>query len=369
MKRDALACLILAISAAAARAQQPDPEGLDCLAPPRILPGVRPSACDGVSWCVCVRTELSDRQGGEPVAIRQRQLYPALEPLFGFQVLSVDGGTLDLEPLRALDRLGERERELGRVRVVFPLAADTQFLLSFALRVTDVFLDRPGGARADFEFRLTEASPDAVAILGYDPADRFHSHGLLYRGSVVSFGEGEGFELLYALPDDPPDGTFLAIERDELLFHGLNLPVEVELFAETSPVPFTLPGSGGTLTATAIIEEILDPVGLEFVNTFEIAAMEDADFRRGDADGDGKVDLTDAVFLLDLLFREGEVPGCADAADADDGGSLNISDALAILIWLFRGGSRPPPPGPDTCGPDSTDDALPCRAYDCQLLL
>jgi hypothetical protein len=89
-------------------------------------------------------------------------------------------------------------------------------------------------------------------------------------------------------------------------------------------------------------------------------------FRRGDASGDGTVNLTDPVLLLNSLFLGRESPGCREAADADDDGVLNLTDAIAVLNFLFLGGANPPPPGPHDCGPDRTPDALGCERSPCE---
>jgi hypothetical protein len=81
-------------------------------------------------------------------------------------------------------------------------------------------------------------------------------------------------------------------------------------------------------------------------------------FRRGDADANGVLNLTDAVHLLRHLFAAGERVRCPRAADADDSGSLNLTDAVGILLHLFAGAGLPPP-APE-CGPDPTPDALSC---------
>ncbi len=91
----------------------------------------------------------------------------------------------------------------------------------------------------------------------------------------------------------------------------------------------------------------------------------DARLRRGDVDGSGAVQLTDAVFLLDYLFRGGPPPPCDDAADANDDGGANLADAVTVLDYLFRGGRRPPDPGPDGCGLDPTPDSLSCMEERC----
>lgn len=80
-------------------------------------------------------------------------------------------------------------------------------------------------------------------------------------------------------------------------------------------------------------------------------------FLRADADSDGEVSLTDAVYVLLFLFQGGERPACMDAADADDDGQVQLNDAIAVLAYLFQGGAVPPPPHPER-GADPTPDNL-----------
>ncbi len=83
-----------------------------------------------------------------------------------------------------------------------------------------------------------------------------------------------------------------------------------------------------------------------------------ADFRRGDATRDGRVNVSDAVTQLLFLFSGGVELRCRDAADTNDDGLLNIDDALATLQLLF-GSDRAGLPNAEL-GPDSTCDALDC---------
>jgi hypothetical protein len=84
-------------------------------------------------------------------------------------------------------------------------------------------------------------------------------------------------------------------------------------------------------------------------------------FRRGDADANGRLELTDAVVTLGFLFLGTRAPACFDAADADDSGKLAITDPIRTLNYLFLGGPAPPAPGPNVCGEDPTSDALGCE--------
>ena len=74
--------------------------------------------------------------------------------------------------------------------------------------------------------------------------------------------------------------------------------------------------------------------------------------------------MSDGIFTLGYLFLGRREPSCRDAADINDSGQIDISDAVATFEFLFLAGRRPPPPpGPVTCGPDPTSDALDCDFY------
>ncbi len=96
----------------------------------------------------------------------------------------------------------------------------------------------------------------------------------------------------------------------------------------------------------------------------QVPREEPAVFKRSDTDGDGEVNLTDAVSLLGFLFLGTEAPVCPDAADVDDDGTLALTDGVVSLSWQFLGGEEPAAPGPFACGPDVTPSAelsAPCN--------
>ena len=70
-------------------------------------------------------------------------------------------------------------------------------------------------------------------------------------------------------------------------------------------------------------------------------------FVRGDVDGNGSVDITDGIALLNFLFTGARPPVCNDAADVADRGLIDISAAIYILNFLFTGGSSPHVPYPN----------------------
>jgi predicted outer membrane repeat protein len=86
-----------------------------------------------------------------------------------------------------------------------------------------------------------------------------------------------------------------------------------------------------------------------------------APFLRGDANSDGRRDISDAGFGLNYLFLGGATPLCQESLDTDDSGSQDVSDAVYLLGNLFLGGPAPPEPAAQ-CGPDPTPDALGCAS-------
>jgi hypothetical protein len=92
-------------------------------------------------------------------------------------------------------------------------------------------------------------------------------------------------------------------------------------------------------------------------------------FFRGDSNADGRLDVTDAVYVLRYLFLGGAAPSCLEAADSDDDGNVRLTDGIVVLLHLFRGGEAPAPPGPPRldgrCGSDPSTSAgdLGCADY------
>jgi len=85
-------------------------------------------------------------------------------------------------------------------------------------------------------------------------------------------------------------------------------------------------------------------------------------FLRGEANGDGTVDLSDAISVLSFLFLGGEAPACLDAADVDDDGQVDLTDPIAILGHLFLGNGPLPAPSADY-GTDPSPDELGCAEH------
>ncbi|MEM7163910.1 MAG: hypothetical protein AAF581_00515 [Planctomycetota bacterium] len=84
-------------------------------------------------------------------------------------------------------------------------------------------------------------------------------------------------------------------------------------------------------------------------------------FVRGNCNNDpqNKVTITDAATVLAVQFQ-GVPVGCLDACDVNDDGKINLADAVYLLNYLFKSGpphNSPAPPSPfPTQGTDTTVD-------------
>lgn len=84
-------------------------------------------------------------------------------------------------------------------------------------------------------------------------------------------------------------------------------------------------------------------------------------FLRGDANGDGRLDISDIVVIAGIPSGAHST-GCEDAADVNDDGVIDAADYQHLGGYLFLGTHGAPEPA-GVCSYDITDDALGCEAY------
>lgn len=61
----------------------------------------------------------------------------------------------------------------------------------------------------------------------------------------------------------------------------------------------------------------------------------------GDANNDTKVNVGDAVFVINYVFKSGTVPVCKDQGDANADCKINVGDAVYLINYVFKGGAAP----------------------------
>jgi hypothetical protein len=129
--------------------------------------------------------------------------------------------------------------------------------------------------------------------------------------------------------------------------------------------PVTLPDApceAGTLQLIQYMTENPQQPELYF-SCADVVLIVEEPFRRGDANDDGLVNISDPLTVFDRLFVSGGTFACADAADTNDDGLVNIADGILTLNVLFSGEGPIPGPGPESCGEDATAEAQGCGRY------
>jgi hypothetical protein len=125
------------------------------------------------------------------------------------------------------------------------------------------------------------------------------------------------------------------------------------------------PGLPRALLSASIAASIVLGLAVGSASDPEARRLPFAD-RNGDANGDGRMDLSDAVYILSWLFTGGPAPAhlrCEVAGhrngDVNGDGRIDLSDAVYLLAWRFTGGPAPVPGcGQRPAQEEETDDEV-----------
>ena len=180
---------------------------------------------------------------------------------------------------------------------------------------------------------------------------------------IFAGGAGPGSTQLYSL--DPGSGVETRLTD---LKSGVSQPAlssdgkRIAAIVRVEVDELWVMGSDGSNPRSLTPEAKVSPAG---ATAFYLAAKDSPArplFHRGDPNGDGVADITDAVFLLGFLYLGGGAPPCMESADVDNNTSTEITDAIYLLSFLFLGGPPPADPGPPAapCGVDP--DAIGSRS-------
>jgi outer membrane protein assembly factor BamB len=106
--------------------------------------------------------------------------------------------------------------------------------------------------------------------------------------------------------------------------------------------PWTIePDSGINFRVTAVTLLPADDNPINDTLFKEVISAVDVPFTHGDANADGKISVTDAVYLINYLFRSGLSPIPRGAGDVNCDGNITVSDVVYLVNYLFRGGQPP----------------------------
>jgi hypothetical protein len=214
---------------------------------------------------------------------------------------------------------------------------------------------------------LNDQFADRIRLDGSEGKVRASSVGATREAGEPNHGDGDGTKSLWWSWVAPADGsavlntsgstfdTLLAVYTGASL-SSLVLVTENDDSEDTddftSAVRFR--AIGGTEYQIAV-DGFEDESGLVSLAWSFRGDDENIRFLRGDCDGDGAVNITDAVCTLEWLFQGGAEPECAVTTNADGLGAVDLTDPVYLLTYLFRGGPAPAAPFPE-CGLASAEE-------------
>ena len=61
----------------------------------------------------------------------------------------------------------------------------------------------------------------------------------------------------------------------------------------------------------------------------------------GNANGDDKVNVSDAVYIINYVFSGGNAPNPIETCNVNCDSKCNVSDAVYLINYVFSGGNPP----------------------------
>lgn len=135
-----------------------------------------------------------------------------------------------------------------------------------------------------------------------------------------------------------------------------NLPVGKEVIVprDTSStpqnyhIPWSVLNGGGTNMAStgykAMVSSAQSVIGTSQSTNYQLQMgywYGGKPFVCGDVNGNGKVELTDIVYLITFLYKFGPAPDPLYCANTNGDGNVNVADIVYLVSYLFKFGPVP----------------------------
>jgi hypothetical protein len=227
-----------------------------------------------------------------------------------------------------------------------------------------------GEARLSANLQTSEFSLD-LDVTGIDPADFDFSqgeHGANHTAIHVYHGgpDVRGPILLdvhyFARQLLPPEMDGVTVTPQGFRMHAEGRMARTQGLHDTGFSAHEITEAFLCEEAYIAIHTVTNPVFKSGEIRGNLTLLPERRFQRGDGNADGRVNISDAIFIVDHLFVAGAQPTCMKTADANDDGIVNISDPIFLVAALFQGGPQPATPSGE-CGVDATSDPLSCAAF------
>ena len=201
----------------------------------------------------------------------------------------------------------------------------------FSLLVTDVF-----GNSSEFSENYVMTNP--LQVIAHSPVNlRVTDPEGGYIGRD-EFGVLQQTIIDAEYPESGPDD-------DDII--TLSNPIVGEYIIEVIPEYGTVPGEFYAIgTRYVYPPECMLVVnaavpGEGTIDTLHYTVASGWHYTNGDADRSGEINILDATYIINYLYKGGFVPNPIGAADVDCDLTVNILDVTGLINYLYKGGSAP----------------------------
>lgn len=145
--------------------------------------------------------------------------------------------------------------------------------------------------------------------------------------------------------DQIPTGHYFQPDNTDSAF--ILEPAQGDYTIEFFPQPLKAPVTeysaiikiDGSLEAVMATDETVVKSGGRLV--YHYIVQPGYQYLNGDANRDETINVGDAVFLINYIFKNGPPPYPVDAGDADCDHAVNVADAVYLINFIFKDGNKP----------------------------
>ncbi len=215
----------------------------------------------------------------------------------------------------------------------------------------DLHMSNPQDSVAGFELFIQLDNPDLVEF-GISPSDTFAieiENTLMSNWDFVATqslsGTYHDLRIIAISNSVPPYTSAIAPQQNGVL-------LQLVLHAYDS-IPEFITDSTTQLIINDIVSNtnFSDPSGNligyyegeynPLTVSFQHGMITVMEFPYGDANGDNEINVADAVFVINYVFKGGPAPDPLLLGDANCDGFVNVADAVFLINHIFKGGPEP----------------------------
>ena len=177
-----------------------------------------------------------------------------------------------------------------------------------------------------------------IADLGMNPSTLYLNNPPAILNCWVEFPKDSnitGYQIISAILNDTIQASYISPTPGD--YDNDGIPDIAIQFSTTTLIPMLQPGQ----RLLSVLGDVVLP-SADTVLYSGAALLTILEFLRGDANGDGVIDISDVVYLLNYLFIHGPAPvPILDAGDANCDSVVDASDLVYLLNYLFAHGPAP----------------------------